>query len=133
MAANLRSWNHNQPIHLEGAFGDGAGQPHLEDQFIHKLNGVIEEHIDDEQFGIIELCKAMAMSRTQLYRKLKSLTNRSISNYVRSIRLHRAKELLSKGDLNVTQVALEVGFRDRTYFSRAFIKEFGTSPKSIKN
>ncbi|MBX2872584.1 MAG: response regulator [Saprospiraceae bacterium] len=118
-------------LQLGGEFGAGIGSTQLEDQFISKLNGIIEEHIDDEQFGIIELCKAMAMSRTQLYRKLKSLTNRSISNYVRSIRLHKAKELLAKGDLNVTQVALEVGFNDRTYFSRAFIKEFGTSPKSI--
>lgn len=129
----LARYNSLDPsIQLEGGFGGTIGQPNLEDQFINKLNGIIEEHIDDEQFGIIELCKAMAMSRTQLYRKLKSLTNRSISNYVRSIRLHKAKELLSKGDLNVTQVALEVGFRDRTYFSRAFIKEFGLSPKSIR-
>ena len=69
------------------------------------------------------------MSRTSLHHKITALTNRSISRYVRAIRLQRAKELLEVGDLNVTQVAYEVGFRSRSYFTRAFTKEFGETPK----
>lgn len=99
-----------------------------EDAFIIQLQEVIEEHLDEEGFGIQELCKSMGMSRSHLHFKIKALTNRSTSHYIRSFRLRHACEKLANTDLSVTEVAFEVGFRDVAYFSRSFSAEFGMSP-----
>lgn len=102
---------------------------HKEDAFIAELQTTIEEHLDDENFGIPEICKSIGMSRSQLHLKIKALTNRSTSHYIRGFRLMRAREMFSTTDLNVTEIAFEVGFRDVAYFSRSFSAEFGLSPR----
>lgn len=99
-----------------------------EDAFIRKLQYLIDEHLDDENFGIPEVCQAMAMSRSHLHLKIKALTKRSTSHYIRAFRLMRAQELFRTKHLNVTEVAIEVGFRDIAYFSKSFSAEFGLSP-----
>ncbi|MEL6638348.1 MAG: ATP-binding protein [Bacteroidota bacterium] len=103
-----------------------------EDQFMQKLQTVIYDNLGDENFGIAELCRGMASSRTQLHNKIKALTGKSTSIYLRSLRLHRAKALLLTTDLNVTEIAYEVGFRDPKYFSRTFAEEFGKSPSKMR-
>ena len=113
----------------DGLTATSEPQAKKEDKFVISLREVVEEHIDDEDFGIMELCRAMLMSRTQLHRKVKALTGRSTSSFVRSIRLGKAKELLSTTDWNISQIAYEVGFKDPKYFSRTFTEEFGVSPK----
>ncbi|MCB0567133.1 MAG: helix-turn-helix domain-containing protein, partial [Phaeodactylibacter sp.] len=105
--------------------------PSPEDIFMEKLRKIVEAQLGDEQFGIPELCKAIGMSRSQLHLKIKALTGKPTSHYIRSLRLHRSRELLKEGGLNVTQVAFEVGFRDLSYFSRAFSEEFGHSPSDL--
>lgn len=104
-----------------------------EDAFMQSLRAIVEANLDREDFAVPELCRAIGMSRSQLHRKIKALTNRSTTHYIRSIRLQKAKALLQQGDLNVTQVAYEVGFQNRTYFSRAFSEEFGISPKDFSS
>ncbi len=104
----------------------------LEDEFIARVRQEIEDNIDDEFFGIPELCKAIGMSRAQLHRKLKALTGKSTSHFVRAIRLHRAKAILRSSDLNIAQVAFEVGFNDPKYFSRVFNEEYGVTPKAFR-
>jgi len=64
----------------------------------------------------------------QLYRKLKSLTNRSPVEFIRLVRLKRAASLLQTEPFSVAEVAYRVGFNDPAYFSRAFRKEFGQAP-----
>ncbi len=104
----------------------------IEDEFIQLIRATIHAHLDDPDFGITELCREVAMSRTQLHRKTKALTGRSTSSFVRLIRLNKAKELLHQTDLNISQIAFEVGFRDPKYFSRTFAEEFGQSPNQIR-
>lgn len=104
----------------------------IEDIFITKVRNFMEENIRNEYFGIKELCSLTAMSRTQLYRKFKSLTNRTISKYLRTLRLHKARELLETTDLNVTQVCFEVGFSNLSHFSRIFTEKFGVNPSEIR-
>ena len=96
-----------------------------------RLQKIVEGHLDDAGFGSTQLCEAMGMSRSHLHLKIKALTNRSTSIFIRTIRLHKAKELLQKGELNVTQVAFEVGFNDLSYFSRTFTEEFGVNPQNV--
>jgi len=99
-----------------------------EDQFIYKLRDVVHRNMNDDEFGIIQLCKSLGMSRTQLHRKIKALTGISTSIFVRYLRLDKAKKLLETTDFNVSEVAYEVGFSDPKYFSRVFIERFGSPP-----
>lgn len=104
----------------------------LEDAFMHKIRSIMETHLDDDQFGIHELCKEVGMSRAQLYRKFKSLTDKTVSDYLLSFRLFKAKEMLLATDLNVSEVAYEVGFKNLSHFSRSFREAFGQNPGGIR-
>lgn len=102
-----------------------------EDSFIRRVHALLDQHLDDETFGVSQLARALAMSRAQLYRKFTVLTNRPINKYLLSFRLHRARALLESGSVNVTRVALETGFKSPTHFSRLFTAEFGMNPRDI--
>jgi YesN/AraC family two-component response regulator len=100
----------------------------LEDAFILKIREVIKQDLRNGSIEIPELGKAMGMSRSQLFRKIKALTGTSPSLLVRSIRLQEAQIILRETDLNIAEVAYEVGFSTPAYFSTAFLEEFGSSP-----
>ncbi len=103
-----------------------------EDAFILSIREAVTANLDDENYGIPELCQDLAMSRSQLHRKLKALTDQSTSHFIRAIRLQKAKELLLTTDLNVSEVAYEVGFRNPRYFSTTFSEEFGVTPNELR-
>lgn len=109
---------------------DAAFAP--EDAFIAKLKRAIEENMEDSAFGVTELSKIMSVSRSFLHRKLKALTSTSPNNFIRIIRLHRARQLLQDKELHISEVAYQVGFNDVSYFSRAFRKEYGVSPRAYR-
>jgi signal transduction histidine kinase/DNA-binding response OmpR family regulator len=104
----------------------------MEDAFILKIRNIMETHLDNDQFGITKLCKEIGMSRAQLYRKFKSLTDKTVNEYLMNFRLYKAKEMLLNTDLNVSEVAYEVGFKNLSHFSRAFRQAFGQNPSGIK-
>ncbi|MBK7406885.1 MAG: response regulator [Saprospirales bacterium] len=104
----------------------------VEDAFLLELRGIIESQMADAGFSIEYLCRKMAMSRMQLHRKIKALTDQSTSLYIRSIRLQRARHLFTTTELNVSEVAYEVGFDDPKYFSRVFSEEFGVAPSDFR-
>lgn len=104
----------------------------IEDAFMQKIRCIMETNLDNDQFGIYELCKEIGMSRAQLYRKFKSLTDKTVNEYLMNFRLFKAKEMLLKTDLNVSEVAWEVGFKNLSHFSRAFRETFGQNPSGIK-
>jgi AraC-like DNA-binding protein len=99
-----------------------------ENEFIVSIKQLIETELDNEQFGIPEICRSLGVSRSQLHRKLKALTGMSTSHFIRSIRLHQAKHFLLTTDLNIAQVAYEVGFKDPKYFSKTFAETYGIAP-----
>ncbi|MCB9297948.1 MAG: helix-turn-helix transcriptional regulator [Lewinellaceae bacterium] len=72
------------------------------------------------------------MSRSQLFRKVKALTGQSPSLFIRAIRLQRGKELLETTEMNVSEVAYEVGFSTPAYFSDAFTETYGVRPSQLK-
>lgn len=104
----------------------------IEDAFLIKMRSIIENRLDDVGYNIPQFCRDAGMSRTQLHRKLKALTGKSATIFIRSIRLQKAKELLKSTNLNVSEIAYEVGFRDPSYFSTSFLEEFGTSPSESR-
>lgn len=97
-------------------------------KFLESIKEVIEKNIDNHQFGVEDLGDEIAMSRTQLYRKLKALTDQPATTFIRNYRLHRAAELLKKEANNVTEIAYQVGFSSQTYFSTCFLELFGCAP-----
>ncbi len=104
----------------------------LEDAFMHKLRRLIHEHLADETYGITDLCLELAVSRTQLHRKLKAITGRPTTHVIRSIRLQKARELILQTDLNISEVAFQTGFGNHSYFSALFAEEFGYTPTEIR-
>ena len=125
----LQSYFQNiQPLPVEMQKAVQQEEIQQEHAFLQKIRKNLEANIDQSDYGILQICKAIHLSRTQLHRKIKALTGLSTSHYLRKIRLQRAKELLETTDLNVSQVAYEVGFRYPNHFSTAYIEEFGIRP-----
>jgi len=110
----------------------GAEKFILEDAFIKKLKKVILTNMGDEKFNSTELTKEIGMSSSQLYRKLKALTDKSPAIFIRSVRLQKANELLQTTTKTITEIGFEVGFKDTAYFSTCFSKEFGKSPREAR-
>jgi DNA-binding response OmpR family regulator len=100
----------------------------LEDVFLQKLCAVVEKRINDTDLGVKDLCFAAKLSPVQVNRKLKALTDKTPSLFIRLIRLQKGKEMLQSSDLTIAEVAYSVGFTDPNYFSRAFSEEFGHPP-----
>jgi AraC-like DNA-binding protein len=72
------------------------------------------------------------MSRSQLFRKLKALTEKAPSDLLRIYRLNKSKELLQSGEYNVSEAAWNVGFKDHSYFSKLYQEEFGETPSATR-
>ena len=104
----------------------------VEDRFLQKVVKIIESKMANENFGMPELCKSLHMTRTTLFRKIKALTGKSTTLFIRRLRLEKAMELLQTTDLSVTEVCYEVGFNTPSYFTRAFQEEFGMAPSEVK-
>jgi len=102
--------------------------PLIENAFLQKLNAAIISHLDDTNFSVAQLAQIMLLSQVQLYRKVKALTGKNTMLYIRSLRLKKAKELLLNSELNISEIAYEVGFSDPSYFSRVFQQEFSHPP-----
>lgn len=103
-----------------------------EKEFLQKLVLAIEARLDDADLTIPELSQQLVMSDTQLYRKLKAITGKTPSQFVRTVRLQKAMALLKSSSLNVSEVAYEVGFTSPQYFSRMFKEEFGFPPSELR-
>ena len=100
----------------------------LDRDFVSRFRALVEERMKDSALNVEDLGHEMGMSRVQLYRKLKSLTNSSPNELLRRIRLRRASLLLTSTEMNVSEVAYEVGFSSPSYFTKCYKEEFGESP-----
>ena len=102
----------------------------LDEQLLSRMKAVIEKHIDDSNFSVDQLAKALQMSRAKQYRKIKSLTGKSPNQIIRGFRLKRASQLLETGQYNISDVAYMIGYNDVKSFREQFKKEFGMNPSS---
>ena len=101
--------------------------------FIQKINTLIKVNIENEEFGTDDLCKAMFLSRTQLFRKMKSLVNEAPANYIRNIRIQKAKELLETSELTISEVAYKSGFQTINHFTKVFKEQYGIPPSVYRH
>lgn len=104
----------------------------LDDIFLQKLMKVVHPRINDAELSVADLCDAVHLSNTHVNRKLKALTGKTPSQFIREIRLQKALELLQTTDDTISEIAYQVGFNDPNYFSRSFSEEFGVSPKETR-
>ncbi len=93
---------------------------------------MVENHMDDSEFSVADMQEEIGMSRMQLHRKLKALSGKSSSEFIRYIRLQRAAELLKHPGSQVADVAYRVGFNHLSYFAKCFKEEFGSVPSAYK-
>ena len=100
----------------------------LDEEFLKKAVLVVETHMDNPEFSVEVMLKEMGMSRSTLYLKLKALTDQSTSEFIRTIRLRRAVQLLEGGGMSVKEIMYMTGFNTASYFSKCFKKQFGVSP-----
>ncbi|HPM31593.1 MAG TPA: two-component regulator propeller domain-containing protein [Chryseolinea sp.] len=102
----------------------------MDEKLIQKAIQYVEEKIGDADFSVEDLSHELAMSRVHLYKKLLALTGKSPLEFIRSLRLQRAAQLLSGSQLTVAEVAYQVGFNNPKYFAKYFKEEFGMLPSA---
>ena len=99
-----------------------------DERFLKKTLSLLEANISESNFGVEQLAGALSVHRTQLYRKLRAITGQTAVEFIRSVRLNRAAQLLQNKHDNIAQIAYEVGFSNPSYFSSSFYKQFGMYP-----
>lgn len=106
--------------------------PSQQKQFIEKLKTIINAHLRDDNFSVELLCNEIGMSRTQLHRKIKSVTNQSTTEFIRNYRLQLAAELLKQDAGNIAEISNKVGFNSQAYFTKLFQELYGITPLEYK-
>lgn len=99
-----------------------------DEKFITNALNTVEKYISDSEFNVDKLVAEIGMSRSVFYRKLKNLTGQSANDFIKTIRLKRAAQILKQNKLNISEVSYEVGFNDPQYFSKCFHKQFNKTP-----
>ncbi len=126
----LRFYYSNNIINIvnkeEGGFGIS------EQDFLRKLNKLIEANIESSTYTVEDLAKDLYISRVQLYRKVKAIFGISVSEHINNIRLEKSKELLKKNNQNISEIAYAVGFSSPNYYSTAFKNKYGITPKEYR-
>lgn len=100
----------------------------MDKDFVSRFKALVEEKMRDPELNVEDLGKDMGLSRVQLYRKLKSLTNYAPNELLRQARLKKAASLLASSEMTIAEIAYEVGFSSPSYFTKCYKEQFGESP-----
>lgn len=109
-----------------------ANMEDMDKQFINQFRCFVEDHIDRPDLDLDALASHLAMSRIQLWRKLKGLTNHSPNEWVRIIRLRRAQQMLAATDLSIAEICYDTGFSTPSYFTKCYKDYFGELPNEYR-
>jgi signal transduction histidine kinase/DNA-binding response OmpR family regulator len=104
----------------------------LDKKFLNEFSGIVEANLSNEKFTVDDICKNIGISRIQLYRKVKALLGCTITDYILSRRLQKAKYLLTNEDLSIAEITYQTGFASPTYFSTVFKGKYGCTPSEYK-
>ena len=106
---------------------------HPDEEFLNKVIGIIEKNIANSELKVELIAREVGMSHSVLYKKVMALTDLTIVEFIRTIRLKKAAKLLTKSDIPINRISQEVGFTDPKYFSKCFQKLYGETPSNYKN
>lgn len=127
----LAQWSEKTKDTKTGNIEVTPSQPQIvsfDEQFMQQVMEVMEKQMDNSEFTIDEFAQDLGMGRTVFYQKLKAIIGLSPVDFIREMRIKRAKQLIDSGEYNVSSVAYMTGFNDPKYFSKCFKKQFGVSP-----
>jgi AraC-like DNA-binding protein len=99
-----------------------------EKEFLDRLIALIDTQLMNPDLDVDYVCQEMGMSKTKLYQKIKSITDQSIGEFIRTLRLKKAAQIMTHEDVLLTEVMFRVGIQTQSYFTKAFKKEFGKTP-----
>ncbi|UZR96549.1 hybrid sensor histidine kinase/response regulator transcription factor [Chondrinema litorale] len=121
-----KRYSHELPLKESSTNGNS-----LDKKFINSFKIKVEENISNASYSANEIADELGLSRVQLYRKIKALLGVGINDYIKSIRLKKAKILMLESDLTISEIAYEVGFSSPAYFSTAFKTKYKLSPSDF--
>lgn len=98
------------------------------DEWLRRAISQVEAHLSDDSYNVEQLASDLCMSRMTFYRKIQSATGQKPTEFIRTIRLLHAAEMLREGHMNITKVSYATGFSSVSYFSRCFRAMFGVTP-----
>ncbi|MDO6819445.1 hybrid sensor histidine kinase/response regulator transcription factor [Zobellia sp. 1_MG-2023] len=104
----------------------------LDKGFISKVLDYVTANLSDENLNVEQLAEELNLSRSQLYRKIKALTGYSANEFLRKIRLEKAKKMIENGNESISEVCFKVGFSSPSYFTKCFKAQFGFLPTEVK-
>ncbi|MCB0277560.1 MAG: DNA-binding response regulator, partial [Calditrichaeota bacterium] len=111
---------------------EGITVTSMDEQFLNRVREVVEANLGDEHFSVEDLAREAGMSRVQLHRKLKALTDQPASQFILSMRIQRAADLIGQGAGTIAEIAYQTGFNTPNYFAKCFRKLMGCSPSEYK-
>lgn len=102
-------------------------------KFLELFNALLSQHIHDENFSVEQFAELMHLGRTQFYKRVKELTGETPVQHLHRARLNYAAKLLSESQMTVEEIMIRAGFNSPTHFYNSFKKQFGMSPKELRN
>ena len=123
-----KAWRERYPLELS----QEPEKSEPEGPLVDKVRKLVYDNISDPDFGVHQIAFQAGVSVSVLYRKLRSLTGITVHDFVKTIRMNKAMELLKTGLNQVNEVATAVGYEDSKYFSKEFRKTFGKTPMEVK-
>lgn len=104
----------------------------MDHAFLNRFTEILQACLSDDSLGVEEFAKKMYVSRVQLHRKLKAITDQSATDFIRDFRLREAMKLLKTRTDSIADIAAEVGFKNEKHFSTVFKEKYGISPKEAR-
>jgi YesN/AraC family two-component response regulator len=111
---------------------DDTSLNRLDQKFLNKLTSLIGDNESLNDLSVEDLSEKLGISRVHLYRKIKKLTDMSVSEFIVSVKLKRSLELLRNSGKTVSEIAYEVGFSSPSYYAKCFKNQFKISPTEYR-
>lgn len=107
------------------------GKNKADEAFLTSISAIIDKHITNVDFSVDDLAQEIAMSRSNLYRKVKGLSGLTPNDFIRLVRLKKAVKLMQDGENRINEICYMVGFNTSSYFAKCFKQQFGVLPKDF--
>ena len=115
-------------VEMPSILSEAGGMSKQDEELINALIAFVEKEISNTEIDSWAVAEAVGLSRTVLYERVRAITNKTLNDFIKTIRLKKSLKLLADGKLSNSQIAFEVGFSSHSYFAKCFTKQFGVSP-----